>query len=128
VATQELRQDAPGPPQAPTPLDAAAVAGEAQITISRESPDDVGFREIFVSIDGEQVTILRPDETFTVAVKPGHHRLRATNTLFSKTHDLLLRPGEQAHFVAINRAGFGTFSFMTFLGASPLYLTFERDQ
>ncbi len=109
-------------------VEAGLVGGDARITIRRESPDDVGFREIFVSIDGEQVAILRPNETFTVEVKAGPHRLRAHNTLFWKTHDIVLRPGEHARFVAINKAGFGTFGFMTFLGASPLYLTFERDQ
>jgi len=108
-------------------IDAGLVGGDARITIRRESPDDVGFREIFVSLDGEAVAILKPNETFTVEVTPGPHRLRAHNTLFWKTHELVLRPGEHAKFVAINRAGFGTFGFMTFLGASPLYLTFERD-
>jgi hypothetical protein len=107
---------------------AARPAGDARITIHRDSRDDVGFREIFVSVDGKKAAILRPDETLTVDVQPGPHRLRANNTLFWKTRDLVLRPGEDARFVAINRAGFGTFSFMTFLGASPLYLTFERDQ
>ena len=108
-------------------IEVGLVGGDARITIRRESPDDVGFREIFVSLDGEQIAILRPYETFTQEVKAGPHRLRAHNTLFWKTHDLVLRPGEHAKFVAINRAGFGTFGFMTFLGASPLYLTFERD-
>lgn len=108
-------------------VDAGLVGGDARITIRRESPEDVGFREIFVSIDGEQVAILKPYETFSLEVAPGPHRLRAHNTLFWKTHDLVLKPGEHARFVAINKAGFGTFGFMTFLGASPLYLTFERD-
>jgi len=108
-------------------IDVGLVGGNARITIRRESPDDVGFREIFVSLDGEQIAILRPSETFTMEVTAGPHRLRAHNTLFWKTHELVLRPGEHAKFVAINRAGFGTFGFMTFLGASPLYLTFERD-
>ena len=108
-------------------IDAGLVGGDARITIRRESPDDVGFREIFVSIDGEQVAILRPSETFSLEVPAGPHRLRAHNTLFWKTHDLVLKPGEHAQFVAINKAGFGTFGFMTFLGASPLYLTFERE-
>jgi hypothetical protein len=108
-------------------IDAGLVGGDARITIRRESPDDVGFREIFVSLDGQAIAILKPNETFTLEVTPGPHRLRAHNTLFWKTHDLVLRPGEHAKFVAINRAGFGTFGFMTFLGASPLYLTFERD-
>jgi hypothetical protein len=109
-------------------IEVGLVGGDARITIRRESPDDVGFREIFVSLDGEQIAILRPSETFTLEVTPGPHRLRAHNTLFWKTHDLVLRPGEHAKFVAINRAGFGTFGFMTFLGASPLYLTFERER
>ena len=108
-------------------VDAGLVGGEARITVRRESAEDVGFREIFVSLDGEQVAILRPDETVSLYVAPGPHRLRAHNTLFWKTHDLVLKPGEHAKFVAINKAGFGTFGFMTFLGASPLYLTFERD-
>jgi hypothetical protein len=108
-------------------VDAGLVGGDARITIRRESPDDVGFREIFVSLDGEQVAILRPNESFSLDVAPGPHRLRAHNTLFWKTQDIVLKPGEHAKFVAINKAGFGTFGLMTFLGASPLYLTFERE-
>ena len=108
-------------------IDAGLVGGDARLTISRESADDVGFREIFVSLDGEQVAILKSGDRFSMEVSPGPHRLRAHNTLFWKTHDLVLRPGEHAKFIAINRAGWGTFGFMTFLGASPLYLTFERQ-
>ena len=93
-------------------VDAGLVGGEARITIRRESPEDVGLREIVVSIDGEQVAILGPNETFTLRVKPGQHRVRAHNTLFWKTQDLVLRPGEHARFTAINKAGFGTFGFM----------------
>ena len=108
--------------------DAALVGGEAHITVHRESPDDVGISEIFVSIDGKRVAILGPHETFTAEVTPGPHHLRADNTLFWKTQDLVLRAGEHARFVAINKAGFGAFLFMIFLGASPLYLTFQRDK
>lgn len=102
--------------------------GEASITVHRESPVDVGIRDIFVSIDGKEVAVLRPNETFTVEATPGPHRLRANNTLFWKTQDLVLHPGEHASFEAINKAGFGTFVLMAFLGASPLYLTFRRDK
>jgi len=108
--------------------DVGLVGDGAHITIHRESPDDVGIREIFVSIDGKQVAILAPHETFTAEVTPGPHHLRADNTLFSKTQDLVLRAGEHARFVAINKAGFGTFLSMIVLGASPLYLTFQRDK
>lgn len=100
----------------------------ATITVSRQSPEDVGFREIFVSVDGQSLAILLYGETVTHDLPAGPHRVRAHNTLFWKTHDIVLQPGEHARFVAINRAGFGTFGFMLFLGASPVYLTFERVQ
>lgn len=100
----------------------------ASITVSRESPEDVGFREIFVSVDGESIGILQYGESLTHELPAGPHRIRAHNTLFWKTHDVVLQPGEHARFVGINTAGFGTFGFMVFLGASPVYLTFERHK
>jgi hypothetical protein len=119
---------------APSERPAGAAAGRvgtrtnylASITVSREARNDVGFREIFVSVDGEQIALLQYGETITHELPAGPHRIRAHNTLFWKTHDVVLQPGEHARFVAINRAGFGTFGFMMFLGASPVYLTFER--
>jgi len=102
-------------------------AEPARITICRESPQDAGYREIFVSIDGEQVAILQYGDTYTGEIKPGPHRLRAHNTLFWKTHQIVLRPGEHAKFTAINRTGTISFGLLFMLGAFPLYLTFERD-
>jgi hypothetical protein len=99
----------------------------AVITVTRTAPDDVGFREIFVSVDGTQVGILRYGETITHELPAGPHQIRAHNTLFWKTRDVILQPGEHARFRAINKAGWGTFGFLVFLGASPLYLTFERE-
>ena len=102
-------------------------AEPARITICRESPQDAGYREIFVSIDGEQVAILEYGDTYTAEIKPGPHRLRAHNTLFWKTHHIVLRPGEHAKFIAINRTGTISFGLLFMLGAFPLYLTFERE-
>jgi hypothetical protein len=99
----------------------------ACITVSRNAPQDVGFREVFVSVDGKSVAILRYGDTITHELAAGPHRIQAHNTLFWKTRDVVLQPGEHARFTAINRAGWGTFGFMVFLGASPVYLTFERD-
>jgi hypothetical protein len=102
-------------------------AEPARITICRESPQDAGYREIFVSIDGEQVAILEYGDAYTAEIKPGPHRLRAHNTLFWKTHHIVLRPGEHAKFIAINRTGSISFGLLFMLGAFPLYLTFERE-
>jgi hypothetical protein len=99
----------------------------ATITVSRTSPEDCGIREIFVSVDGEQVAILSSGESVTHEIPAGTHRVRAHNTLFWKTHDVVLKPGEHARFRAINKAGWGSFGFLMMLGATPLYLTFERE-
>ena len=103
----------------------------ATITVRRQSKDDVGYREIFVSLDGESLGILRHGDVVTRETSPGPHRLQAHNTLFWKTLEFTLAVGEHASFIAINRAGFGTYSvlafFIGFLGAGPFYLTFERE-
>jgi len=108
-------------------VEAGMLGGDARITIHRDSPEDAGFREVFVSLDGEQIAILQHGQSVTTDVQPGAHRLRAHNTLFWRTFDLVLKPGEHARFTAVNRAGWGTFSMLFFLGAMPVYLTFERD-
>lgn len=125
-----LRRDAGRAGAAQSGRDALAAAGvipdEARITVTRTSPEDVGFREIFVSLDGEQIGVLQHGQSVTVEVPSGPHQLRAHNTLFWKTHQLVLHPGEHARFRAVNRAGWGTFGMLFIIGAMPVYLTFER--
>lgn len=103
----------------------------ATITIRRQSREDVGYREIFLSLDGERIGILQHGDTITREVEPGTHKLQAHNTLFWKTLEFTIGVGEHAHFTAINRAGWGTYSvwafFIGFLGAGPFYLTLERQ-
>lgn len=103
----------------------------ALITVRRQSKEDVGYREIYVSLDGESLGILRHGDAITRETTPGRHRLQAHNTLFWKTLEFTLAVDEHARFIAINRAGFGTYSvlafFIGFLGAGPFYLTFERE-
>jgi len=99
----------------------------ATITVSRQSPDDAGIREIFVSVDSEEIAILKNGEAITHDLPAGPHKIRVHNTLFWKTYDLVLRPGEHARFMAANRAGWGSFGFLMVLGAAPLYLTLERE-
>src|SRR5262245_25006099 len=99
----------------------------ASITVSRDASEDVGFREVFVSVDGKDVGMLRYGDTISHELPAGPHRIRAHNTLIWKTHDVVLQPGEHARFVAINRAGWAAFGFLMVLGATPLGLTFERE-
>ena len=98
----------------------------ARITVVRTHAEDVRTRQIVVSADGTHLGELLFGESVTKTIEPGKHRLRAHNTLFWKTLEVDLKPGEEARFVVINRAGKGTFSLLSLLGVGPLYLTFER--
>jgi hypothetical protein len=100
----------------------------ATITVRRKSKEDVGYRDVYIALDGEQIAILHAGDEVSREVKPGPHRLKAHNTLFRKTADVTLAPGEHAIFNVINRAGFGTYSVLAFFfGGGPLYLTLERE-
>lgn len=99
----------------------------ARITVSRQDPADVRDRQIVVSLDGEALATLLYGQGVTREVPAGPHRLRAHNTLFWKTVQLDLAPGEHARFRAVNRAGVGTLSLLGLLGVGPLFLTFERE-
>jgi len=103
----------------------------ATITVRRQSKEDVGYREIFVSLDGNTLGILRHGDAITHETTPGRHRLKARNTLFRKTLEFTLTVDEHARFMAVNRAGWGTYSvwafWLAFLGAGPFYLTLDRE-
>ena len=99
----------------------------ARVTVTRKNADDVRDRQIVVSIDGEKLATLLFGQEASREIAAGPHRLKAHNTLFWKTLDLELRPGEHARFVVINRAGSGTLSLLGILGVGPLYLTLERE-
>jgi len=100
----------------------------ARVTVRREIKEDIGIREIYVSLDGESLAILLPGQDVSREVPPGLHRLRVHNTLFWKTIDFTVTVGEHASFVATNRRGFGTYSIFAYLlGCNLIYLKVERE-
>lgn len=103
------------------------MSAPGSITVARTDSSDIGYREVFIALDGESIAILRNGETVTRDVQPGPHRLRAHNTLIWKTIEFDLQPGEHARFTAVNKAGWGTYSVLAWIGAGPIYLRFERS-
>lgn len=100
----------------------------ARITIHRRSADDVGHRDVYVSLDGTSLGVLGPRQEISLEVKPGPHRLRVHNTLFWKTDTFTVTVGEHASFLTANRPGFGTYSILAYLlGTNLVYLTLERE-
>ena len=99
---------------------------DATLTFSRTAPNDIGQREVFISLDGRELAIMKFGETVTRAVPPGRHLIRIHNTLFWKKIELDLQPGEQASFQIVNRSGWGTYALASVLGAGPIYLDIHR--
>jgi hypothetical protein len=99
----------------------------SRVTVRRQSKDDVGWRQIYVSLDDERIAVLTMGQDVTREVRPGRHRLRVHNTLFWRTCEFTVSMGEHVSFSTINRAGPGTWSIGFFLGTNPLYLTLARD-
>lgn len=100
---------------------------KARITVSRQSPEDLGYRQIFAYVDGADFALLKHGGEATREVDAGKHVLKVHNTLFRKIIELDLQPGEHARFRVVNRAGWGTFFLAGLLGAGPIYLTVERQ-
>jgi hypothetical protein len=97
----------------------------ARVTVTRDGPDDVGDRQILLSLDGEHWATLLFGRSATREVEPGSHRLKADNTLFRKTVVFDLAPGEDARFVVANRKGPGSGLFLL-VGAPLFYLRVSR--
>jgi hypothetical protein len=97
----------------------------ARLTVTRDGADDVGDRQILLSLDGQHWTTLLFGQSATREVAPGTHRLNADNTLFRKTVPFDVGPGEDARFVVANRKGPGSGLFLL-IGAPLFYLRVSR--
>ncbi|HET9267519.1 MAG TPA: hypothetical protein VFO31_05120 [Vicinamibacterales bacterium] len=101
----------------------------ATIVLRRTSAEDVGVREIYVSIDGKDAGVLRLGDVVTKQVTPGRHVVKATNTLFRRSLEVDLAPGEIAEFLGVNKPGGGAMGMsilMAVLGVGALRLEFDR--
>jgi len=99
---------------------------ESFVTVTRTSDKDVQHRQIIMSIDGEPFATLMYGKSATKSMTPGHHTLKAYNTLVWKTIEFDLAPGEHAQFSVVNIPGRWTFALVALLGVGPMYLTLER--
>jgi hypothetical protein len=103
------------------------MSATARLTLARTAPNDVGIRQVFVSVDGKDVAVLVHGQTATVDIEPGEHKMRIHNTLVWKTVMFDASAGEAIRYDIINRAGFGTMALVATLGVGPIYLTVLRQ-
>ena len=104
----------------------------ATLTVRRQAPDDIGYREVYVKLDGRRIGMLSYGTALTEKIEPGRHTLQVDNTLFKKTMDFVAGVNDHVVFKTANLAGFGTYSawalLIGFLGAGPFYLMLEREE
>lgn len=102
------------------------MSASARLTLSRTSPNDIGIRQVFVSLDGKDVAVLVHGQTVSLEIEPGEHRMRIHNTLVWKTIPFDAAPGDEIRYDITNRAGFGTTLMVATLGVGPIYLSVEK--
>ncbi len=83
-------------------------------------------RQIIVSIDGAPFATLMYGQSVTRPIAPGHHTIKAYNTLVWKTVEFDLADGEHAEFSVVNIPGRWTFPLVALIGAGPIYVSLER--
>lgn len=96
------------------------------VTVTRTSEKDVKHRQIIVSIDGEPFATLTFGQTANKEIAPGHHSIKAYNTLVWKTLEFDLAEGEHASFSVVNIPGKWSYPLLALIGAAPLYVTLDK--
>lgn len=99
---------------------------ESFVTVTRNSDKDVQHRQVIMSIDGEPFGNLLFGKSVTKPIAPGHHTIKAYNTLVWKTLEFDLAEGEHATFSVVNIPGKWTYALVTLLGVGPMYLELEK--
>jgi hypothetical protein len=92
------------------------------LTIHRTSLRDEQSRQIVCKLDGVWIADLLYGHTRTCEIAPGRHTLRLHNTLIWKTVIFDAAPGSHMHVTVWNRAWFGYYVMLFFVGAAPLGL------
>jgi hypothetical protein len=71
------------------------ITPETAILVRRNSPHDFQDRQIYLWIDDQPLGKIRYGEAISQTIKPGQHRVRVFNTLFTRTLTVDAAPGEQ---------------------------------
>ena len=97
------------------------VSDTARLVITRDHPQDVQDRPVYLWIDGEKWEgVLRYGKTFTRELPPGHHTVKANNTLFSHKIEFDAQPGETIRYRCENGLTGGGMVMVLMLGVAYL--------
>ncbi len=111
------------------PADPVAITHlrRAQLTISRHGAGDFQDRQVYLFVDDEPWGKVKYGRPVTREIEPGHHRIRAFNTLFSHTIEIDAVPGEHVRLRCSNAMPTAGWLMMIFLHVTALRVRLERE-
>lgn len=99
----------------------------AQLTVTRNAAKDFQDRQVYLYVDGEYVGKVKYGRPLSREIPPGHHTVRAFNTLFSHTIDIDARPGEHVRLKCSNTLARGGWIMMVVWQIAALRVRLERE-
>jgi hypothetical protein len=99
----------------------------AQLTVTRNGSSDFQDRQVYLYVDGELWDKVRYGRPLTREIPPGHHHVRAFNTLFSHTIEIDAFPGEHVRLKCTNGLARGGWIMMVIWQVAALKVRLERE-
>ena len=103
------------------------MADTARLVITRDHPQDIQDRPVYLWIDGEKWDgVLKYGTTFTRDLAPGAHQVRANNTLFSHKVEFEAKAGETVRYRCENGLTGGGMIMVLMMGVAYLRVRLIR--
>jgi hypothetical protein len=99
----------------------------AQLTVTRNSASDFQDRQVYLYVDGELWGKVKYGRPLSREIPPGHHKVRAFNTMFSHTLEINAVPGEHVRLKCTNGLARGGWLMMVIWQVAALKVRLERE-
>jgi hypothetical protein len=99
----------------------------ATLTVTRNSGSDFQDRQVFLYVDGELWGKVKYGRPMSREIPPGHHKVRAFNTLFSHTIEIDAVSGEHVKLRCLNGLARGGWIMMVIWQVAALRVRLERE-
>jgi hypothetical protein len=106
---------------------AVSKINSATLTVTRNGAGDFQDRQVFLYVDDELWGKVKYGRPVTREIPPGHHKVRAFNTLFSHTIEIDAVPGEHVRLKCTNGLARGGWIMMVIWQVAALKVRLERD-